>query len=298
MFQITTTFNSNDELSTSIIRPFFFGIESCTRFHSYGPRTRDYILIHFILSGIGFVTINNTTFKVVAQEAFIIPANVSGYYIADSSLPWSYCWIAFYAPSSLLSWFHYSSYFPYHCTKVNSTDICNIILNLLNLHPSFSPYLNSINEFNTEKLHLATVSDISFFFEMSSSLFKILAQLFMPCQSTEAYRTNRLSEIKQYLDVYYNKPIRIEDIAKEFSLHPNYINTIFRREFGISLKKYILQKRISIACELLRTSNLSIKAIACRVGYENQLEFSQIFHKNMGCSPSTYRHTLNISPLF
>ena len=40
---------------------------------------------------------------------------------------------------------------------------------------------------------------------------------------------------------------------------------------------------------LVETPNLSIKEIAYTVGYENQLDFSQIFRKNVGCSPSTYR---------
>ena len=298
MFQITTTFNHNAELLTNAIRPFFFGIESCSQNHSYGPRTRDYILIHFVLSGSGFVTYNNDiTFKVTAHEAFFIPANISCHYIANPSSPWSYCWVAFYAPSSLLTSFQSTSSFPYHYIKINSVEIHNIILNTLRLHSSFLPYLNSVEEFSTERLHLATDSDISFFFEMSSSLFKILAILATPYQSTDSYNIKRVSEIKQYLDLYYNKPIRIQHIAKEFSLHPNYINTIFKREFGISPKKYIIQKRILIACELLCTSNLSIKTIAYTVGYENQLDFSQIFRKNVGCSPSTYRRKSNVCPL-
>ncbi len=290
MFQITTTFNHNTELLTDSIHPFFFGIESCTQNHSYGPRTRDYILIHFVLAGSGFVTYNDEIpFKVTAHEAFIIPANISCHYIANQSSPWSYCWVAFYAPSSLLTNFQSTSSFPYHYTKINSVEIRNIILNILRLHSSFVPYLDSSGEFATEKLHLATDSDVSFFFEMSSALFKILAVLSAPCRFTDSYNIKRVSEIKQYLDLYYNKSLRIQDIAREFSLPPNYINTIFKNEFGISLKKYIIQKRIHVACELLYTSNLSIKEIAYTVGYENQLDFSQIFRKNVGCSPSTYR---------
>ena len=284
MFQITTTFTSNADLLINSIRPFFFGIESCTQNHSYGPRTRDYILIHFVISGSGFVTYNNVTYKVASQEAFIIPANVLCHYTANPSSPWTYCWVAFYAPSSLLSHFQHNSNFPYHYTNINSTNIQDIILNILRLHPSFVPYLNSTIEFSTEKLHLATTTDISFFFEMSSSLFKILSYLSVPCLSPKSYNFERVSEIKQYLDIYYNKPIRMQHIANEFSLHPNYINAIFKKEFGISIKKYVIQKRLNIACKLLRTSDFSIKIIAYRVGYENQLEFSQIFRKNMGRS--------------
>ena len=167
MFQITTTFNHNTELLTDSIHPFFFGIESCTQSHSYGPRTRDYILIHFVLAGSGFVTYNDEIpFKVTAHEAFIIPANIS-------------------------------------------------------CHSSFVPYLDSSGEFATEKLHLATDSDVSFFFEMSSALFKILAVLSAPCRFTDSYNTKRVSEIKQYLDLYYNKSLRIQDIANEFMLLVN-----------------------------------------------------------------------------
>lgn len=288
MFQITTTFNHTELLKDSI-RPFFCGIESCTKNHSYGPRTRDYILIHFVLSGRGFVTYDNVTLEITSQEAFMIPADVSCHYIASQEAPWKYCWIAFYAPSSLISNLSHNLSFPYHFTKINSSDIYNIILNTLRLHDSFLPYLDSDNEFCTEKLHLAATSDISFFFEMSSALFKILGYLSIPSHFSKLYNVERMSEVKQYVELYYNKPIRLQHIANEFSLHPNYLNTLFKKEFGVPLKKYIIQKRINIACELLQTSDLPIKIIAYKVGYENQLEFTQLFRKNIGCSPSAYR---------
>ena len=45
MYQITDILNYENHTFSSCI-PLFWGMENCAKGHSYGPRTRDYILIH------------------------------------------------------------------------------------------------------------------------------------------------------------------------------------------------------------------------------------------------------------
>lgn len=63
----------------------------------------------------------------------------------------------------------------------------------------------------------------------------------------------------------------------------------FKRVIGISPKKYFTNLKIEHAKELIAFSNLSIKEIAVRFGFENSLYFSRIFKKATALSPSEYR---------
>ncbi|MEZ3486555.1 MAG: AraC family transcriptional regulator [Lachnospiraceae bacterium] len=199
--------------------------------HSYGPRIRDYILIHFVLSGKGSVDVDGTTYILSSGQAFVIPANSKCSYIADKTDPWEYCWVAFYASSDILPLLLPVSSRAYIHQNINVQYIKNIILRMISRQFSFQKNAYAEKEFNSE-----------------------------------------------------------QKIAREFSIHPNYLTSLFKSAFGISPKQYIINKRISTSCNFLETSNHSIRDIAYMVGYENQLEFSQIFKKAVGKSPTAYRN--------
>jgi transcriptional regulator GlxA family with amidase domain len=64
---------------------------------------------------------------------------------------------------------------------------------------------------------------------------------------------------------------------------------LFKRRFGVSPQKYILELRISTAKELLTSTDLPIKEIGSACGYADPHFFSRIFCKSCGVSPTEYR---------
>ena len=47
--------------------------------------------------------------------------------------------------------------------------------------------------------------------------------------------------------------------------------------------------KIQAACQLLDSTDDSVKAIAARLGYDDPLYFSRVFRRTQGISPSAYR---------
>lgn len=289
MFQITDLVNNEKNRSFSPCIPFFYGIECCTKGHSYGPRIRDYILIHFVLSGKGIVDVDDTEYNLTSDQAFIIPANSKCRYIADKSEPWEYCWAAFYAPSDILPMILPVPSEPHIYHNINAQYIKKIILKIIAKHFSFQKNIYSEKEFDSSHFHLATNFDVAFSYDMTASLYQILSYIITRNKGISTEKKQRLHDIKKYIDCYYNEPIQVQTIAREFAIHPNYLTSAFKEEFGISPKQYIIDKRISAACNFLETSAYSIKDISYMVGYKNQLEFSQLFKKAVGKSPTAYR---------
>ena len=72
-------------------------------------------------------------------------------------------------------------------------------------------------------------------------------------------------------------------------MRPNDFSADFRRAFGVPPKQYICQRRMGIAKTLLLSSNLSVKQISIKVGYDNEFFFSRLFKKYTGHSPSNFR---------
>ncbi|MGL1891125.1 MAG: AraC family transcriptional regulator [Spirochaetaceae bacterium] len=66
---------------------------------------------------------------------------------------------------------------------------------------------------------------------------------------------------------------------------------VFKESIGVSPGKYIVRRRIDMACQMLISLDRSIKQIADELGYKSQYEFSSQFKKNTGISPYHFRVT-------
>jgi AraC family transcriptional regulator, transcriptional activator of pobA len=77
--------------------------------------------------------------------------------------------------------------------------------------------------------------------------------------------------------------------ADRLAIHPNHLNAIIKRIVGKTAKQIIQEKVVLVAKSFLKQSDLSIKEIAYRLGYEESTHFSAFFKKETGQSPVQFR---------
>ncbi len=104
---------------------------------------------------------------------------------------------------------------------------------------------------------------------------------------TETIKPIRIA--KQYINDHYNEKIVLEDIASMVGLNPVYFSVLFKKETGLNFSDYLVNYRMDVAKNLLRTTNDTIAAIADSVGYKDARYFSQLFTKIVGIKPALYR---------
>ena len=101
---------------------------------------------------------------------------------------------------------------------------------------------------------------------------------------------NSVWRIKQYIKKNYSDPmLSIYEIASYVDHNISYVNLLFRKDEGITINQYITQYRVAEAEKLLVQSNLPIKEVAVRVGYQNSNYFSKVFKKVKKMLPKEYR---------
>jgi AraC-like DNA-binding protein len=83
--------------------------------------------------------------------------------------------------------------------------------------------------------------------------------------------------------------IRVPELARRAHLSPSHFAAVFQKHTGCSVLRYFTRLRMQRACELLDTTDLPIKTIAARVGFEDPLHFSRAFRKIYALSPQQYR---------
>jgi YesN/AraC family two-component response regulator len=80
-----------------------------------------------------------------------------------------------------------------------------------------------------------------------------------------------------------------QELAAKVDLSPEYLNKIFKRHMGISLKQYITNARLERALYLLQETSMNVTQVAEALGYANVYFFSKQFKKRHGHPPSHFR---------
>jgi AraC family transcriptional regulator len=83
--------------------------------------------------------------------------------------------------------------------------------------------------------------------------------------------------------------ISLQALADEAALSRSHFSAAFRESTGVSPHRYLTQRRLVRARELLSTTAISLADVALRCGFSSQAHFTQYFHRENGVTPSQFR---------
>ena len=110
-------------------------------------------------------------------------------------------------------------------------------------------------------------------------------------EPTEIITNKNLSNILSYINSNITKQITLDDIAANVFLSKSTISHLFKNKMNISIKQYILQKKMAYASEQI-ANGLAANEAAKLVGYDNYSNFFTIYKKIIGSPPSNYKNEL------
>jgi len=99
----------------------------------------------------------------------------------------------------------------------------------------------------------------------------------------------RLKQMIKWIDLSYGQPVTLHSMANAVSISPRECERIFKQLLHISPMKYLLQKRITAASELLACSDLPITEVGLSCGFSSHSYFSKQFRAMTGYTPRDYR---------
>ena len=92
-----------------------------------------------------------------------------------------------------------------------------------------------------------------------------------------------------YIKQHDTDMISLDSLCEYCNVSKQYLIRCFKTQLQTTPTAYIIQYKISKACNLLQNSNANIQEISNELGFENQCYFSRVFTKKMGESPSKFR---------
>ncbi len=94
-----------------------------------------------------------------------------------------------------------------------------------------------------------------------------------------------LNELEQNLI----DPLSLTELAHRIGTNERKLTEIFRHTVGMTVFDFATQRRLEVARQLLRESDLQIRQIADRIGYQNPGDFTRAFRRQYGVTPRSYR---------
>ena len=101
-----------------------------------------------------------------------------------------------------------------------------------------------------------------------------------------------IERVKTKLKTDYARAVNLNTVAEDMKLNPFYLSRLFKESEGISFTEYLTNLRLVKAKTLLKESDLSIKEIGLKVGYDRSNYFIRVFKRNTGFTPGEYRHAV------
>ncbi len=96
------------------------------------------------------------------------------------------------------------------------------------------------------------------------------------------------SDLCVWIENNLETPLSLTEIANKAGYGKWYLQRLFKSKMGITLGKYILNRRITRAALALRFSSLSITEIFLLSGFDSQQAFTRVFKNHFGITPAVY----------
>lgn len=221
-----------------------------------------------VRSGSGTVILDGHEYRLGAGDTYLLPEGHDHVYFSDRNDPWEKVWVNFRGAFSL------------SLLRLWGLDGVCVFRGL-----DLSDLLSALQD-------LCTDGDTATAAERCTGL---LVQAFTRMSaSLHAHQNEPLTParvMREYVDRHLTEPLHAEQLAALIGRSVSQAQRLFSAECGVPLYRYVLERKLDLACRLLRETGMSIREIAAYLAFEDEFYFSGLFRRKIGLSPSRYRET-------
>ncbi|WIV19983.1 AraC family transcriptional regulator [Paenibacillus polygoni] len=268
-------FAEDKELQLCVL--FAAGYDSITNpsYHWDGLKRTDgpLLLFQYTISGEGVYESGNQTHYITAGQAFLaeIPGPHRYYYHPKSKEPWDFLFLLFRPNLILPHWRKFlgeageTPYLPMDCAPVR-------ILQMIVADAAAGRIIDPLIA--------------------SSCVYQFMTELARLQVTTLRNRDNWPENVRlaaAFIEANYSQMISIDQLSEYVSLSKYHLIRRFSASTGLTPGAYLTRVRTEKAMELLRGTDLSIEAIAERIGYSSGSYFIKAFRSVAGLTPGEFR---------
>lgn len=231
----------------------------------------DAYLILCTAEGKGKLTYKEHTYLLTPHTFMWIDCNEPFQLDIFESSHWQFNYIFFKGSHTTSYYMHYQQNNYVLCPLSSISHLPEILNHLINLNKDTS----QLTEFIISKLITDLLTELILSKEADFNQIKAIPKY--------------LTELKHLFDTQYMDHYNLDELAQLYHISKYKMIRDFATYLNTSPINYLIQKRMHAAKELLINTEKPVYEIATLVGIDNLNHFTNLFKKNVGVTPITYR---------
>lgn len=216
--------------------------------------------LHFVLSGSGNLKMAGRLHKISAKQIFIIPPNEPMMYYPNREDVWKYIWFT-------LS--------PKHVEKMLANTGATVNA------PIITP---------EDGEHTASMLTGIFLNGGFADDYRVISIFYELMHCISRPKSEGTDKIKSLIDANYaDVEFSVAKLCHACGLSHAQLCRVFSDRFGITAKRYLINKRMEYAKELLKNTELKLATVALSSGYSDPSHFMKEFKRHSGITAGAYR---------
>jgi len=230
------------------------------------------IFIH-CAKGAGWAELAGNRFQVAAGDLLVVPPLTPHRYGADSSRPWT------------IRWFHATGAFvPTFLQELGVTPERPVTR--LGGAGQWLPLFEEVRE---AIAHGYTPLQLLQAAQALAHMLAVIIQEQRHGPAGQASVEQKIASTIDFMKRHLNQKLSLEVLAGLAGLSRSQYTARFKAQTGYAPMDYFTRLRMHRACQLLDTTELTVKAVADELGYGDPLYFSRVFRLINEISPIAYR---------
>ena len=102
---------------------------------------------------------------------------------------------------------------------------------------------------------------------------------------------SQVRRVLDYIEANLHREVALRDLANVTDLSLHHFARMFKRTMGAAPHRYVLERRVDRAKEMLRETGTSLVEISLSLGFSSQSHFTNTFHRLVGATPGEFRES-------
>lgn len=103
---------------------------------------------------------------------------------------------------------------------------------------------------------------------------------------------HRLRRVKEHVERALADDISLTSAARVAGLETKYFSSYFRQKTGRCFKRWLAERRIESAMQMMKSCDYTISEVAFATGFRDLRTFERTFKKCTGTTPRAYRNSV------